>query len=94
MRPLNQEIEQSTPDDPKLVANGAENAADEANIIADQDETLLTGPVEVDPNLGADGSETFGEDLAEFARGEMDVKEAMDRAEREMSHAHPLTGKH
>jgi hypothetical protein len=94
MRPLNQDVEQALPEDPNLAGNGTENAADEADIIADQDETLLASPQEADPNLGADGTENIGEDRAEFVRGEIDVKEAMDRAVREMSYANPPTGKH
>ena len=84
MRPLNQDIEQAP----------VENAEDEAGIITDQDETLLTSPQEADPNLGADGTENLGEDRAEFVRGEIDVKEAMDRAVRERNYANPVTGKH
>lgn len=94
MRPLNQETEELANEAPSLPVNGTENAADEANIIADQDETLLANPADIDPNLGADGTENIGEDRAEFARGEIDVKEAMDRATRAMNYANPVTGKH
>lgn len=78
MRPQNQNIE-------------TENTADEADIIADQDETLQTSPQETDPNLGAGGTEEIGADREEFTRGEIDVKEAMDRAVREMNYANPAS---
>lgn len=60
--------------------NGAENTADEAKILADQDETL---------DINADPTETENDPQVgsvEFARGEIDVKEAMDRTMRKMNH--------
>lgn len=94
MRPLNKDLEELAVEAPSIMGNGTENAADEANIIADQDETLTANPGDLDPNLGADGTDEIGEDRAEFARGEIDVKEAMDRATRDAKYANPVTGKH
>ena len=93
MRPMNQDNEEPTVEAPSIAGNGTENSADEANILADQDETLMANPADVDPNLGADGTEEIGEDRPEFARGEIDVKEAMDRATRAMNYANPTMGK-
>ncbi len=75
MRPLNQESEQLAVEPPTLGA--VENAADEANILSDQDETMMSDPSAEDPNLGSDGTEL--DEPGEFARGEIDVKEQMDR---------------
>lgn len=75
MRPLNQEVEQLATETPTLGA--VENAADEANILSDQDETNLADPSANDPNIGSDGTEL--DEPGEFARGEIDVKEQMDR---------------
>lgn len=75
MRPLNQEVEQLASETPTLGA--VENAADEADILSDQDETQLLSPSDEDPNLGSDGTEL--DEPADFARGEVDVKEQMDR---------------
>lgn len=47
-----------------------ENPSDEADILSDQDET-------VEANIVSDGTELKGPD--DFARGEIDVKEQMDR---------------
>jgi hypothetical protein len=75
MRPLNQDTEQLAAEPPTLGA--VENAADEAGILSDQDETKLSDPSAEDMNLGAAGTEL--NEPAEFARGEIDVKEQMDR---------------
>jgi hypothetical protein len=80
MRPLNQENEEMIPESPNLPGHGTENLADEANILADQDETLLANTLDDDANLGSDGTDEFGLDNKEFANGEIDVKEQMDRA--------------
>jgi|GEM_PF-5174954 len=85
MRPLNQENEEMIPESPNLPGNGTENLADEANILADQDETLLGNAAENDANLGGDGTDEFGLDNAEFANGEIDLKEQMDRATAHMN---------
>lgn len=89
MRPLNQDFEQSSPESPQI-GDPVENAADEANILADQDETRLADPAANDANLGSDGTaEDFGlDDRGEFARGEIDLKEQMDRTMANMNASH------
>lgn len=63
------------------VYDGGENPADESDILSDQDETQLASSADQqEENMGGDGSEDLGLDEAQFARGEIDVKEAMDRA--------------
>jgi hypothetical protein len=85
MRPLNQDQEELNLETPNIKGNGTENSADEANILTDQDETLLANPNDNDPNIGSDGTPEVGaEGGAEFERGEIDVKEAMDRTQRNM----------
>jgi hypothetical protein len=59
-----------------------ENKKDEADILADQDQTVPSDPLTQDENMGAksmtlDASE---EEPGDFMRGEVDVKEQMDRA--------------
>lgn len=86
MRPLNQDHEEVTPESPNLPGHGTENLEDEANILADQDETMLVNAADNDVNMGADGTdEDYGLDPAEFARGEIDVKEQMDRTTENMN---------
>jgi len=86
MRPLNQDHEEMIPESPNLPGQGTENLEDEANILADQDETMLANPSDNDPNMGGDGTdEDYGLDPAEFARGEIDVKEQMDRTTENMN---------
>ena len=80
MRPLNQENEETIPESPNLPGNGVENMADESNILSDQDETLLADTLGNDPDIGSDGTDEFGLDNQEFANGEIDLKEQMDRA--------------
>lgn len=80
MRPLNQENEEMIPESPNLPGNGTENSADESDILSDQDETLLADASDNDADLGGDGTDEFGLDNAEFANGEIDLKEQMDRA--------------
>lgn len=88
MRPLNQDIEQTSPESPQL-GDAIENAEDEANILADQDETLIADPAANDANIGSDGTEDdFGLDPGEFARGEIDLKEQMDRTMANMNAGH------
>lgn len=84
MRPLNQDHEEMIPEAPNLPGHGTENLEDEANILADQDETLMANPSDNDQNIGSDGTEDFGLETAEFARGEIDVKEQMDRTTKKM----------
>lgn len=65
-----------------------ENAEDERDIILDQDQTSLSSSRHMDENLGAFGRDTppLSED-PEFIRGELDVKDQMDRAIRSMNNA-------
>jgi hypothetical protein len=62
-------------------ADAQENPEDESNIISDQDRTESTDPTEPDDNLGAEGLDNppLSND-PRFIRGELDVKEQMDRA--------------
>lgn len=81
MRPLNPDIEELNAEPPEL-APDFENAFDEAGILADQDETLEIRLDEEDAAMGADGSSpSFGLEGAgnDFAQGDVDVKEQMDR---------------
>lgn len=68
------------------------NAEDEANILADQDETHQKNLQANDENIGSDGTDDYALDSADFARGEIDVKEQMDRmtAQMDASHHRPL----
>ena len=78
MNPVDHGLELSQPESP---------TADEAAILADQDETLLVDLSDNDPNIGSDGTpETLGAGDADFDRGEIDVKEAMDRTTATMDH--------
>lgn len=74
MGPFDQENEATIPDSPHLPGEGTENIEDEAQILADQDETSLVAPVD-----------EFGLDNAEFANGEIDLKEQMDRSTANMN---------
>lgn len=88
-RPVNQDTEQLNIESPNLPGHGFENAEDLANILADQDETSMSDPSANDPEIGSDGTdEDFGLDPGEFARGEIDVKEQMDRVMASMNSAH------
>ena len=84
MRPLNQDSEQLASEPPTLAAT--ENSADEADILSDQDETHMTDLSANDPNIGSDGTEL--NEPADFARGEIDVKEQMDRTMARMDAGH------
>jgi hypothetical protein len=59
-----------------------ENKKDEADILADQDQTLPTDRLTQDENMGAISNtlESLEDEPADFMRGEVDVKEQMDRA--------------
>ncbi len=65
-----------------------EDADDERDIILDQDETALSSPRHADENLGGFGRDTppLSED-PKFIRGELDVKDQMDRAIRAKNNA-------
>lgn len=76
MRPLNQDVEQLGAEPPTAAA--VENASDEANILTDQDETQMLNLQDNDPNIGSDGTNMF--EPSDFVRGEVDLKEQMDRA--------------
>lgn len=65
---------------------GVENSEDEAQIVADQDQTgaaAMGGQMgwasSEDKVMGGMGTQDFGLDSGEFARGEIDVREQMDR---------------
>ena len=68
--------------------NILENAEDERDIILDQDQTSVLSPRHADENLGAFGRDTppLSED-PRFIRGELDVKDQMDRAIRTKNNA-------
>jgi hypothetical protein len=88
MRPFNQDVETVNPETPTMAQN-VENAEDEANILTDQDETLLARPTDTAEYIGSDGTDAdFGLELGEFARGEVDVKEQMDRTMANMDAGH------
>ncbi|MES3037386.1 MAG: hypothetical protein V4736_05705 [Bdellovibrionota bacterium] len=59
-----------------------ENAEDEAEILGDQDVTLRADNLSDDENMGAPSNslEAMENEPADFMRGELDVKEQMDRA--------------
>ncbi len=73
---------------PSSDENVLENRDDERDIILDQDQTALTSPQHSDENLGAFGMDTppLAED-PRFIRGELDVKEQMDRVIRALNKA-------
>jgi hypothetical protein len=82
MRPLNQDREEMIPEPPIAAGQSPENASDEAGILADQDETLQALPTDDSADIGSLGTkEDFGVESRDFqfARGEIDVKEQMDR---------------
>jgi hypothetical protein len=59
-----------------------ENKQDEADILADQDQTIAKDPLTRDENMGAKSTtlESLEDEPADFMRGEVDVKQQMDRA--------------
>lgn len=79
-----------TPEVPGFTHNAddisIEIVEDETNILNDQDQTSRE-PNQVDENMGAisHSLESLEDEPADFMRGEVDVKEAMDRAAREMN---------
>lgn len=82
MRPLNQDREEMSPEPPTAATQSPENACDEAGILADQDETLQALPSDDSAEIGSLGTgDDFGMEFKnyQFARGEIDVKEQMDR---------------
>lgn len=65
---------------------GSENVRDEAQILADQDQTRNHDLSKLDENMGAVGRtlEPIENEPYDFMSGEIDVKEQMDRASRVM----------
>ena len=59
-----------------------ENGEDEAIILGDQDQTLQHARTKTDENMGAKSTtlEPMEDEPSDFMRGEVDVKEQMDRA--------------
>ena len=59
-----------------------ENSNDEAQILADQDQTTPDNNLTRDENMGAPSNslEAMEDEPGDFMRGEIDVKEQMDRA--------------
>jgi hypothetical protein len=68
------------------ITDPAENERDEADIIADQDQTLVEDAD--DKNMGADGTRLSESEPADFVRGEIDVKEQMDRLQKNFEPRH------
>ena len=58
-----------------------ENKRDESDILADQDQTVSADALTADENMGAKSTtlEPLEDEPADFMRGEVDVKEQMDR---------------
>lgn len=76
MNHLDQDVDESNNETPTLGA--VENSADEADILSDQDETQQSADLSAnEDNMISEGTELKGPD--DFARGEIDVKEQMDR---------------
>lgn len=67
--------------------NGNENEADEMQILSDQDETLKHKLSTLDENMGAktQSLDSLEDETEDFMRGEIDVKEQMDRASNAMA---------
>lgn len=59
-----------------------ENPGDESDILTDQDQTLAADILTRDDNMGAisNSLDILEDEPADFMRGEVDVKEQMDRA--------------
>lgn len=64
------------------IGGALENRRDEADIMADQDVTRITNQFSDDENMGAmsNSLESLEDEPGDFMRGELDVKEQMDRA--------------
>lgn len=67
----------------------SENSGDESQIINDQDLTTKSDVESLDENMGAksESLDTLEDENAEFMKGEVDVKDQMDRATDAMAHA-------
>lgn len=74
--------------DRQTLTSGASDSQDQSDILTDKDETALVNPKDdilLDEKLSA--FEDLENEPAEFARGEIDVVEQMDRAARAMEDA-------
>lgn len=62
--------------------NDSENKEDESGILTDQDQTAPMNDEPYDENMGAKSNslDTLEDEPGDFLRGEVDVKEQMDRA--------------
>jgi len=80
-------------DEDSYAAEPAENERDEADILLNQDETDVGEPNEDDFAMGAGPTDRLSAAESEdFARGEVDVKDQMDRTSRAIefpNRAHP-----
>lgn len=82
MRERDEDSEKVTVEPPTVEGQASENPADEAKILADQDETearLKRGVAELEERA----PQQLGGDSEEFVRGEVDVVEQMDRRTRQ-----------
>lgn len=71
---------------PTGVVEIVENDKDEADILANQDETHPGSTDHDDLTMGAGPTDRFSSaETSDFSRGEVDVKEQMDRATRAMN---------
>ncbi len=70
-----------------------ENPRDESMILSDQDQTSPGKTNLNDETLGQDpqSAKVLEQEPDDFIRGEVDVKEQMDRAEKKMHHEHKGT---
>lgn len=69
-------------------AAASENTEDEAQILGDQDETRSALPDDEDAVMGGMGTaDEFGLESGAFARGEIDLKEQMERTTRAFDRA-------
>lgn len=68
-----------------LQPTAQENGKDSEEILEDQDQTNFEDKLTRDENMGAKtySLDTLEDEPADFARGEVDVKSQMDRAERQ-----------
>lgn len=97
MRPHQQERSQVPRQPPRYKDDGVdavENSEDGAKILADQDETGLSDERAAAEESSENSTTLFELEPAEFARGEVDVKEQMDRTTRDVDDALNHTGTH
>jgi hypothetical protein len=74
---------------PAVASTAYENGKDSEEILEDQDQTNFEDKLTRDENMGAKSYtlDTLEDEPADFARGEVDVKAQMDRAERKHDNA-------